>query len=66
MISVLLGWSYRDLVPVLLENPVGTAAFLKSLMFITRDVKNTPPYQHTSLVVCGGNISSSSAWQKRV
>lgn len=54
------------LVPVLLENPVGTAAFLKSLMFITRDVKNTPPYQHTSLVVCGGNISSSSAWQKRV
>lgn len=52
MISVLLG----D--PVLLENPVGPAAFLKSPMFTTRDVKNAPPYQYTSLVVCGGNISS--------
>lgn len=58
MISVLLG----D--PGVLENPVGTAAYLKSLMSITRGGKNTPAYR--SLPVCGGNISSSSAWQKRI
>lgn len=58
MISVLLG----D--PVLLENHVGTAASLKRLVFITRDVKDAPPYQNTSSVVCRGNISSSSVWQK--
>lgn len=35
-------------------------------MLITRDVKDAPPYWYTFLVVCRGNISSSTAWQKRV
>lgn len=35
-----------------------TTAYLKSLMSITRDLKDAPPYRYESFVVCGGNTSS--------